>query len=127
MAKIVQILKSIRTVQVLFYINAATWVILGIVSLIRLSKGSSVGLFTAIIIAVLMFGNAAAMLISGLGLGKPLKRCFYFALAVLIVNIVLSVTDEVGVWDLITLLLDLILFGLLVGIRKRYFQRSTSD
>lgn len=98
----------------LFYISAATWGVLGEISLVRLTNGSPVSLCTAGIIAILMFGDAAAMLISGLGLGKLQKRFFYLALAVLIVTIILTVTDEFGIWDLITLLLDGILLGLLM-------------
>ena len=116
-----QVPKSVRAAQALFYLNTATWVILGVWSLLRIANGSPVGPITAAIIAILMFGNAAAMLLCSFGLGKQQARYFTLALVVLIVNIVLTVTDEFGLWDFITLVLDIVLLVLLVVTRKRYF------
>ncbi len=61
----------------------------------------------------------AGMVAAGLGLGRR-RVWYYFALAVLAVNIVLTVTDQFGAFDLATLLLDLILLGLLVITRAQY-------
>jgi len=43
---------------------------------------------------------------------------FYVALAVLLVNIVLTFTDQFGLFDLLTLLLDLIILALLLAGRQ---------
>ena len=45
---------------------------------------------------------------------------FYLAVAVLAANIVLSVTDEFGLFDLIVLLIDLVLLALLIATKTRY-------
>jgi hypothetical protein len=41
---------------------------------------------------------------------------------VLIVNLVLTLTDQVGLLDWITLLIDLVLVGLLLANRKSYLR-----
>ena len=74
----------------------------------------------ALIVGILMVGNAGAMLVSGIGLGKRSRLFYLFALGVLLVNLVLTVTDEFGLLDLLTGVLDLALLGLLITIRDRY-------
>lgn len=93
-------------------------------SLLRLNKANPGFVITAAIIAIMMFGNAGAMLVSGIGLGKQRRFWFYLALTVLAVNIVLTFTDEFGLPDLITLLIDLVLLGILIVTRKQYSQGS---
>lgn len=100
----------------LFVINAAIWIAFGTSTLVRM-EGQGV---VAWVLAVLMFGNAGAMLLSGWGLAKQKGSFFYLAVAVLAVNIVLTITDEFGPFDLIVLLIDLALLVLLIETRARY-------
>ncbi|MCC6188879.1 MAG: hypothetical protein IT318_07580 [Anaerolineales bacterium] len=58
--------RPVRAAQALFCLNAIIRLILGIASLLRLAGSQGI---LAVIIAMLMFGNAAAMLVGGLGLG----------------------------------------------------------
>jgi hypothetical protein len=113
----------VRAAQALFFLNAAIWLVFGIVSLVRLAGEASGMMVTLLIVALLMFGNAAAMLCSGWGLARRQRRWYYLALAVVVVNVVLTVTDQFGFFDLVTLLIDLVLMGLLLAIRKRYTSR----
>ena len=62
-----------------------------------------------------MFGNAAVMLWSGVAIGKRQKRFHALALAVLVINIVLTFTDQFGLFDLLTLLIDVALLGILLA------------
>jgi hypothetical protein len=112
--------KFVRLLQALFFLNAAIWVLFGLISLARLAQGNSPNQMMIMkgIIAGLMFGNAAAMLICGLLLGKRQKRGYSLAVLVLTINIILSVTDQFGWIDLITMLYDLALLGLLIANRK---------
>ena len=105
-----------RMAQALFYFNAAVWVVLGIANLVRNNGGSS---YAAWIIAILMFGNAAALALCGWGIGTGKKGYFSLALGVLGVNILLTFTDQVGALDIATLAIDVILLGLLVGVWRR--------
>lgn len=113
--------RTVLTAQAVFFINAAIWLIFGIAGISRLANGGTTPTSVLWIITILMFGNVGAMLISGLWLGKRSKRAFLFALAVLIVNILLSFTDQVGFFDILTALIDLGLLGLLLFDRKNYF------
>ena len=106
--------------QRLFFINATIWLIFGIAGILRLLNGSSTPTITLWVIAILMFGNVAAMLAAGLWLGRQSKWVFLFALAVLAVNILLTFTDQVGFFDLVTALLDFGILGLLLYDRKNY-------
>lgn len=71
-----------------------------------------------------MAGNAAAMLLAGLCLAKPNIIYLYFAIALLVVNILLTFTDQFGLLDFITLLIDLALLSLLIYLRLK---QSTID
>jgi hypothetical protein len=116
-------LNAVRAAQILFFLNAVIWLILGIVSLLRLSRGSPIPIIMALGIAIMMFGNASAMIVSGFGLRKW-RGFYYLALAVLLVNIVLTFTDQVGLLDILTFALDLVLLGLLIVARKRFLHRD---
>ena len=107
--------------QSLFFLNAAIWLVFGIVTLLGMATRHPEQAVAYGIIAFLMFGNVGAMILSGLAIGKRHRLFYFFALAVLGINIVLTVTDQFGVFDLITLLIDVCLLGLLIAIRKRYF------
>jgi chromate transport protein ChrA len=102
--------------QVLFVLNAIIWILLGVFSLIRLVDNATM----AWILAALMFANAAVMLWIGWGLGRKPKPFYNLALAVLAVNLSLTVTDEFGFYDLIVLLLDAGMVALLVFTRAKY-------
>ena len=109
-----------KAAQALFYFNTAIWLIFGIASLVKLAESSSGQPVILWVVGVLMFGNAAAMLLAGLGLGARRRLYYYFALAVLGVNILLTFTDQFGILDFATLVIDVVLFGLLIATRGLY-------
>jgi len=113
----------IRMTQALFYLNAAVWVVLGIASLALIKDGPA---YTPWIIAILMFGNAAALLLCGWGIGTRHNGFLYLALVVMGVNILLTFTDQVGALDLATLAIDVILLGLLIGVWRNRNTSTTS-
>jgi hypothetical protein len=110
----------VKIAQALFFLNTLIWIIIGVISLVRVMDSYPERAVMAAIIAVMMFGNALCMLICGLWLGKPGKASFFFALAVLAINIILTFTDQFGWTDFGTLLIDLTILGLLL-VTKRYF------
>lgn len=56
-----------------------------------------------------------------MSLGRGRKRLkYYLAVAFLSVNILLTVTDQVGLFDWITLVLDVGLLALLVATRAKF-------
>ncbi len=117
--------RPVAIAQALFFVNAGIWLVIGALTLVRVGGSDANRAITVGIIVVLMLGNVGAMLLAGVGLGRRQRRFFYFAIAVLAVNIVLTVTDQFGLLDLITLILDLFLFGLLLATRKAYLAPGT--
>ena len=113
-----QRLKS--SISTIFYLNAAVWLLLGLSSLGRISEGQVIPIYIQGFIAVLMFGNAAAMFLSGWGINRGGRRYFYLAMAVIATNIMLTFTDQVGLLDWITLAIDLVLMFLLIIFGKVY-------
>lgn len=108
----------IKVAQVLFLLNAVIWLLFGAVSLARITASESVQSMTTLVVAILMLGNVGAMLVAGIGIGRRKRLLFYFGIVVLVVNIILTITDQFGLFDLITLALDLILLGLLLITRE---------
>jgi len=111
---------SVRLAQGLFFLNTAIWLAIGIISLIRLAGGDTGVSITFWIVAILMFFNASAMFVAGVGVGTQRRFFYYLALALLVVNLILTVTDQFGWLDLLTMLIDLVLLGLLIQTRKNY-------
>ena len=109
-----------RAAQSLFGLNALIWLILAGVSLARLT-GDRPNSFIFWVIAALMVGNAGAMLLCAVVIGRRKRIYYLFALLVLLVNIVMSVTDQVGWADLLTLFIDVVLLGILLGGRPFFW------
>ncbi|MBT3315261.1 MAG: hypothetical protein HN390_11690 [Anaerolineae bacterium] len=110
-----------KLAQSLFSLNALIWAILAILTLLRLNQTSPQQKTIMLIIGIMMLGNAGTMLLSGWLLSKKRKPFYFFALAVLLVNILLTFTDQFGLPDLLTLLLDLILLTILLIKRKSFY------
>jgi hypothetical protein len=111
---------SVRTAQILFFINAAIWLILGIASLLRMSQGQQGEYLVSSVMGILMFGNAGVMALCGILLGKQRRLFLYMTIGVLAINVLLTLTDQVGALDLITLTIDVILLGLLYLTRSNF-------
>lgn len=118
-----RISNPIQVTQRLFYLNAAVWVLLGIYTLWRMRTGGSFDAIGAILIGMLMFGNAFILLLAGVGLAERTRLTYVFAVLILVVNILLTFTDQFGWLDLLTLLLDLVILALLVIYRRQLWAR----
>jgi hypothetical protein len=107
---------AVRTAQALLVLNALIWLGLGAASYIRIAElGARSG--SLAVVALLMLGNVAAWLVCAAGLGARRRVFYWLALAVLGVNIILTFTDQFGLLDLVTLLVDLVILGLLIYAR----------
>jgi hypothetical protein len=110
--------RFIKTAQAGFFLNAAIWLALGLWSLPRLASKANQAI-TMLVIAIMMFGNVVAFLFCGLTIGRKSKWFALIAYFVLGVNILLTFTDQVGILDWITLIIDLAVLGLLIAGRKQ--------
>ena len=112
--------KIVRLSQALCFMNTAIWLALSILSLSHLTGSHTMPLWMKALLAVLMLGNAAAFLIVGLGLGKSSRWYYILALTLVVINVVTSLTDQMGLLDWSVLGLNMILLGLLVSIRRAF-------
>jgi hypothetical protein len=118
--------RILKIVQGLFLLNAAIWIVFSIIRLVEIAAGPApVGaIFQAV--AVLMFGNAVAMLLAAWLVGKQDVWGYLFALAILVVNIFFTFTDQVGFFDWATFGVDLVILGILTVKRKVFLPASSA-
>ena len=109
----------VKITQVLFYFNALIWLTFAVISLVRMASNESSQTITMLVVAVLMFGNVAALLLAGFGVGTGKRGFYVFALLVLAANIVLTFTDEFGLFDFLTVVLDFVLLSLVILVWRR--------
>jgi hypothetical protein len=103
-----------KTAQALFFLNALIWLAFGIATLAGVGARNPAQPGILAVIGALMFGNVAAMLLAGWGIGRGGSLWMLLALAVLGVNILLTFTDQVGLLDWLTLAIDLVILGVLM-------------
>ena len=104
------------------YLMGGVWLILGALTIFRLSAGSTYGHpIAGVVIAVLTFGNALAFLAAGWGLGRYPRVFAVLSIFLVVVNIVLSFTDQVGPVDVITAVVDGIILVLLILFARGLF------
>ena len=109
-------ISSLRMGRLLFALNGLIWLLISGLSVPRLPGSNDEYYVLYLIILLLMFANAGAMFVAALWLGARRWLSYLFALALLFGNIVLTFTDQVGFWDLLTLFLDL---GILLLLWRR--------
>ena len=98
---------SVKAARALFFLMGAVWLLFGLISLLRNP-------------ALFMFINAALSFLIGWGVGNQVRRYFYFGILFIVANILLSATDVFSLFDIITLVIDLILLVLLLLTRAHY-------
>jgi hypothetical protein len=111
-----------KTAQILFYVNTVIWLGFGMASLVRMRGNDTAPMITLFIVAILMFGNASAMLIAGITIGKGNRLYYYLAITLLFVNIFLTFTDQFGILDLITLIIDVFALGIIIFKSRAFLQ-----
>jgi hypothetical protein len=109
--------RTVTAGRVLLGLNAAIWATLGMVTYLRLSALTSTA---AAVVALLMVMNAAVMGWLAGRLGRGTTRVFSLAVAILAVNIILTITDEFGLADFAMLVLELATMLVLLAMRDWY-------
>lgn len=72
--------------------------------------------------AVLMFGNAVVLFWVARKILERKKWSYYIGVAVTVINLVLTVTDDLGILDFLVLALNMVTLVLLIRLRA-YFMR----
>lgn len=73
-----------------------------------------------LILKILLFIEPACFAVILIGVIKKIKPIYYFGLMFLVINALLSLTDEVGIWDITSFLLNISLFLTLLPARNQY-------
>lgn len=102
-----------RLARVLFVLNAVIWLAFGVISLNGLAASAGTPILWAV--ALLMLGNAAALLVCAWLLRRRGKLALLATTAVLAANILLTFTDQVGFLDIATAVLDVVLLGIVLA------------
>jgi hypothetical protein len=103
----------------LFFVNALAWI--GFAIFVVLDMVNNLNqVSAAVFVGLFMLGNAGLMIWSGILLAKPQKWGYYFALAVILINILYSLSVQFGLLDVITIVLDIIIFVVLIAFQKEF-------
>lgn len=108
---------AVRFARLLLYLVAGFWLVLGFATLAEPAGLAALDGQFRWIVSAAMAANAAALAIAGWLLGLRRRSVWLFALALLAVNIALTLTDQAGFYDWVTLALDVVVVGLLIGAR----------
>jgi hypothetical protein len=106
-------------VQYLFFFTAIVFMAFGVSSVFRVDPHPDMKIIY-MIYAVLMFGDALAMLACGLLIRARRTFIFWSAVTLLSLNIILSIFDQFGLVDLLFVLLNAFILGLLIIIRREF-------
>jgi hypothetical protein len=114
--------KSVLITLVIISLNAAFWFIYAlIVAFGNIRSFAALGIGKWIMI-VLALGSSLALVGVVIFLRRHNRSAYYFALILLAIISVLSITDDFGFLDLFSLLISIIPFGLMIKDRTWYLQ-----
>ena len=97
--------RNYRATIMLLLVNMMFWIRLLAHYIIRFAGG---GETVYIVIAVLLFLDTAVYGIFAFGLLRDIKLTRILIVPFLVANVILSVTDDVGLWDIAALTLNLV-------------------
>ena len=108
-----------RVAQLLLLVNGLLWIGLGVYGLVRFPVGDEHAVFAWVVVG-LMFANALVLLLVAWGVGRGNRFLYWLGLGQVGVNLLLSVTDQVGLWDWAVLLLNAVTLAVLFAQRRHF-------
>jgi hypothetical protein len=112
--------RLLRITQALLACNAAVWAAFAVALAARLIPGGPDQALAVGVVAALMLSNAAAMLLAAWRLGRGGKLAYFYAVALLVVNVALSIADQMGLWDWLFLAWEVVLLALVLAQAQSY-------
>lgn len=103
----------LKNIQSLSFIKATAWVILGISSMFATYDLASVQSEELWLSNLIKFGLAIAFLLAGIFLQKEPKKNIYLLLIVILVDVVVSIQSPIGIFDILMIFSDLIIYWLI--------------
>jgi hypothetical protein len=114
--------RSVSAALIVIILNAAFWLAYAfIIALGNIHSFAASGIVKWVM-ATLAVCSSAALAGTAIFLRRHNRFAFYFGLVLLATIAILSVTDELGLLDLLSLLISLIPFGLMIKDRAWYLQ-----
>ena len=115
--EIVAFMKNKKVLSIIFFlINLCFWLVITIFySFIRNNNN--------LVVSILLFIEPIIFLFALIGYLNKWKIVYYLTLLFLLINSILSITDEVGILDIFSLSLNIIMFVLL-ALQWRNFRRK---
>jgi hypothetical protein len=111
--------------RLLFGAAACFWLVTGALAATGLSDLGFDSPDAALVVGLLMLGNGVALALAGWFTLRGHRLVDFAALALVALNACLSVTDEIGLLDLISLLVNgALLVLLIVNLRRRAVGRG---
>lgn len=105
--------------RVMLFLNAAIWVVFGVLGVLRAIEGGS---SLRWLLSILMLANAAVMVWFGMKIISGRRQVLFLAILYMALNVVLSITDQFGWIDALIMLLNLCVLGMLFITRHRINQ-----
>ncbi|MHB8133662.1 MAG: hypothetical protein ACYDH1_05470 [Anaerolineaceae bacterium] len=110
----------LKLTKFLLLILAGFWVIAGVYGLVNRNNHGITPPIIFVIMGILMLLNAGLLILCSFGLGKRIFWYYLFSLLLLLTNIILSFTDQIGPADLVVLAFTLAPFLLLIIYRQNF-------
>jgi hypothetical protein len=105
-----------------FILNAVLWFGYGVYIYYDMAVVNN-NTASADIVTLFIFVNAGLLLFSGIKLGKPEKWTYIFVISVIACNALLSLLNIVDLFFLISFLIDMIIFWVVIPLRRQYFPK----
>ena len=112
--------KHISLLQSLTFVKATAWIILGISSMFitfDLTSNQSEEIWVS---TVMRFGLAVAFIFAGLIIQRDNNRNIYLLLVVVLVDVFVCIQKPIGIFDILMLLFDVIIYWLIFKFLKNY-------
>jgi len=103
--------------RTLLIANALVWFGFAIYMILEMTSHSN-QVSAAVFVGLFMLGNAGLMLWSGILLGQAARWGYYFALGIVLINLLYSLSVQFGLLPIITIVLDVCIIIVLVALRK---------
>lgn len=116
----------LNSAVVLLIAKAFLWLIFGIAYFVR-QGGFGDFRVQSFVMPILMWIDAIGYIFIAWGIAKRSRIVFLIAFPFLIINAVLAITDEFGLFDLIVLLLDVLILAMLLLTRKTFTTKQYAD
>ena len=111
----------------LIYLNIVFWFGFSLITAFGFHPGIPEGPIYRWVMTSLAFLAGLGILGTFLLMNRGVKAAFYLLQAGILLIAVMSITDEVGFYDLLVLAINLVIFILLIKDRKIYIRQESTD